>query len=173
MDTRLSSHFAVIAIACAAFAGWDASAGEVEYLQCMQQFCPVGSPAPCSNNICQRYRHGGQSAPRGRQYGAVAMTAGAVQYGYAWGHSSRAAAESAALRSCAKRSGSAAECAAATWFYDGCAALASSDAKNPREFRAATAAWAGSKREAGQVAMARCVKAGGTACKVDHAFCSL
>jgi len=171
MSMRLSS-LCFAAIACA-WPAADVVAGELEYLQCMEQFCPVGSPSLCSENICQRHRGGGQSRPRGRQYGAVAMTAGAIQYGAAWGHSSRASAESAALQACARRSGIGRDCSGATWFYDGCAAIASSDPKDPRQYGAARAAWAGSKRAAGQAAMARCMQAGGTACKVDHAFCSL
>jgi len=169
---RLSYLACVFPMACT-WPATEVAAGELEYLQCMWQFCPAGSPSTCSDNICQRHRGGGSARAHSRQYGAVAITAGAIQYGSAWGYSTRARAEAAALQACAQRSGSAHDCIAATWFYDGCAAIASSDPKNRLEYGAASTAWAGSKRAAGQAALSRCVKAGGTACKVDHAFCSM
>lgn len=93
------------------------------------------------------------------QYGAIALSPSGG-YGFSYNYADRSRAETRALSACAKN-----DCAIATWFFNGCGALATSGNR----------VWAAqdkSGQRARLLAQARCSEEGGSNCQVIVSDCS-
>jgi caspase domain-containing protein/uncharacterized protein DUF4189 len=101
-----------------------------------------------------------QNLPTG-PYGAIAYSPSSRTYSSSKHHANRELAEQAAKRECGKG-----DCEIASWFYNGCGALAvASD-----DFWGAM--WGNNEQRAQALALARCAKEGGKDCKVVFSSCS-
>jgi len=105
----------------------------------------------------------GPSPPpiRIRRYGAIAYSPSGGSYGYSSNFADRADAETRALKECGKD-----DCVIATWFFNHCGALATSSNGSWGADQAA------SEQGAQALAQARCVREGGSNCKIMASQCA-
>ena len=114
---------------------------------------------------------GAGQAPHVRKYGAIALSASTVEYGFSYNFDSQERAEEAALTYCYSNANKPRDCKVLVWFYDACASLAIKP-DSGRKDAAWGAQWASSAQSANVKALEECQKYGGNGCKIERSFCS-